>query len=323
MFYKGKKVLVTGGTGFVGTHLVEALLEEGALVRIPIHHRPPILSDRRVEMMPADLTIPEQCLDLMRGMDYVFHAAGAVGAAGLAPMAQFDGIIVNLILSARILQAAWQSGVKRLLLFSSSTVYPALDWPVKEEEAWDGPLHPAYLGYGGMKRYLEKLAEFVTSRSALKIAMVRPTAVYGRWDNFHPETSHVIPALILRALKREDPFVIWGTGAGTRDFLHITDLAKGSLLALEKYACCDPINIGFGEIGTIREIVEAVLEATGHKGAKIVYDATKPTTIPYRSVDTTKSRDVLGFTPAVSLREGLRDTVAWYERTILGKGQNK
>jgi len=255
----------------------------------------------------------------MAGMDYVFHAAGAVGAAGVSPSHQLDGIATNLILTSRVLQGAWEAGVKRFLLLSSSTVYPAFDHPVKEEETWDGPPHPTYVGYGWMKRYLEKLAEFVALRSALKIAIVRPTAVYGRWDDFDPNTSHVIPALIVRATRKENPFVVWGTGDEIRDFLHITDLARGCLLALEKYAVCDPINIGYGDTVSIRQVVEIVLKTAGHYGAEVIFDESKPTTIPFRSVDTSRAKAILAFTPAISLGEGLNDTVGWYVETINSK----
>jgi GDP-L-fucose synthase len=323
MFYQGKKVLVTGGTGFVGTHLVIELLNQGAFVRIPVHHRSFFRKDPRIEIVRADLTQPQECLSVMAGMDCVFHAAGAVGAAGLTPMNQLDGITLNLLLAARVLQAAWDTDVKRLLLFSSSTVYPAFSRPVKEEEIWDGPPHPMYHGYGWMKRYLEKLAEFVALHSTLRIAIVRPTAVYGRWDNFDPRTSHVIPALILRALRKENPFVVWGTGEEVRDFLHVTDLARGSLLALEKYAVCDPINVGYGAIVTIRQIVETILKTAGHDQAEVVFDATKPTTIPYRAVDTSLARKAIGFEPAVSLAEGLKDTVEWYTQAGPEKERQK
>jgi GDP-L-fucose synthase len=312
MFYHGSRVLVTGGSGFVGSHLVEELLKQGALVRIIVHKREAAVNDSRVEQVIADLANPEECAAAFAGSEYVFHAAGGVGAAGTVPSDQMDGIAVNLLLTARALQAAWSAGVKRFLLYSSSTVYPDCSWPVGEDEAWEGPPHPAYFGYGWMRRYLEKLAEFVASKSNLRIAIVRPTAVYGRRDNFDSMTGHVISALILRSLRKEDPFVVWGNGGEVRDFLHITDLARGSLLALEKYADCDPINIGSGQEVTIRQIADAVLAASGHSPKELIFDSSKPTTIPYRAVDISKARNVLGFVPSVPLDEGLNDTIRWY-----------
>lgn len=312
MFYQGKLVLVTGGTGFVGTHIAEELLRRGARVRVPIHQRPLIIKDSRIETVAADLKNQEDCLRAAQGVDYVFHAAGAVSAAGVTASNPMDAITTNLVLTARMLQAAWTAGVKRFLLFSSSTGYPEADHPIKEEEMWSGPTHPSYFGYGWMRRYLERMGEFVSSKSKMGIALVRPTAVYGRWDDFDPVTSHVVPALIQRAVAKANPYEVWGTGNEVRDFLHVTDLARGCLLMLEKHATCDPVNLGYGQAVTIREIVQVILRAAGHEGARVVYDATKPTTIPFRMVDISKARSLLGFEPSVSLQEGLADTVGWY-----------
>src|SRR5208282_3010492 len=203
------------------------LLRQGAHVRVPVHQRAPMLHDGQIETVPADLTREEDCRKVARGMQYVFHAAGAVSAAGVTASNPMSAITTNLILTAQSLQAAWMEGVERFQVFSSSTGYPAADHPIKEEEMWTGPTYPAYFGYGWMRRYLERISEFVASKSPMKIALVRPTAVYGRWDNFDPAASHVIPALVRRAVEKQDPYVVWGTGDEVRDFLHITDLVRG------------------------------------------------------------------------------------------------
>ncbi|MBU0456484.1 MAG: NAD-dependent epimerase/dehydratase family protein [Gammaproteobacteria bacterium] len=316
MFYKRKVVLVTGGTGFVGTHIVQELLRHEAKVRVPIHNRPLIIKDERIETIKADLTKQEDCLEAVKGVDYIFHAAGAVSAAGVTTSNPMAAITTNLILTAQILQAAWATNTDRILIFSSSTGYPEANYPIKEEEMWTGPTHPTYFGYGWMRRYLERLGEYVGSKSKVKVAIVRPTAVYGRWDNFDPKASHVVPALIRRAVEKENPYVVWGTGNEVRDFLHITDLARGCLLMLEKCANCDPVNIGYGKVVTVKEIVLTILKVAGNEKAEVIFDSTKPTTIPYRAVDTTKAKKILNFEPVVSLEEGLKDTVEWYKESI-------
>jgi len=316
MFYKDKVVLVTGGTGFIGTHIVQELLKHGADVRVPIHRRRLIISDDHIETIQADLTKLEDCERAVRGVDYIFHAAGAVGAAGVGKSAMMDGITQNLILTTRMLQAAWSENVKRFLLFSSSTGYPPAEHPVKEDELWSGQPHPSYLGYGWMRRYFEKLGEYVSSSSQVKIALVRPTAVYGRLDNIDPATCHVIPALIRRAVEKRDPFEVWGTGDEVRDFLHVTDLARGCLLMLEKYATSDSVNIGYGKGVKIKEIVEIILKAADHEKAEVIFNSSKPTNLPIRMVDTSKAKKVLGFEPRISLKEGLNNTVEWIKQEI-------
>lgn len=313
MFYKDKHVLVTGGTGFIGRHFVETLLENGAFVRVPIHERPLPFLDDRIETIQADLSLQEDCLKAMEGIDYVFHAAGAVSAAAVTTSNPMAAITANLVLTAQVLQAAWSAGVDRILIFGSSTGYPAENHPVKEEEMWMGPTHPTYFGYGWMRRYLERLGEYVASKSAVKVAIARPSAVYGRHDNFDPKTSHVIPSLIRRSVLKEDPFVVWGTGNDVRDSLHVTDLVRGCLLLLEKHAEADPVNIAYGKGYTIKETIKIILEATGDTDVNVQFDETKPTTIPFRLVDTSKAKELLGFEPGISFEDGLKDTVEWFK----------
>ena len=315
MFYQGKHVLVTGGAGFVGTHFVQALLEQGASIRVPIHQRAMIVQDPRIELVRADLTRIEDCRAVCKDVQFVIHAAGAVAAAGVTAGNPMSAITANLVLTAQMMQGASETGVQRFLVFSSSTGYPVTDHPVKEEEMWSGPTHASYFGYGWMRRYLERMSEFLASKTGMGIAIVRPTAVYGRYDNFDPQTSHVIPALIRRAVAKENPFEVWGTGNEVRDFLHITDLVRGCLLMLEKHAVCDPVNIGYGKTVTIKDVVQSILKAAKHDGAEVVFNTSKPTAIPVRMVDTSKARKMLGFEPTMSLDEGLADTVQWYIRT--------
>lgn len=318
MFFKDKRVLVTGGSGFVGRHFVADLLEQGAQVRVSIHQRPMPISDRRIETVQANLMLQSDCLKATEGMDYVIHAAGAVAAAAVTAGNPMPAITDNLNLTAQILQAAWTQKVHRVLVFGSSTGYPATDHPVKEDEMFSGDPHPSYFGYGWMRRYLELMSQFVDSKSETEVVIIRPTATYGRHDNFDPITSHVIPALIRKAVERMAPFEVWGTGDEVRDFLHIKDLIRGSLLALEKMPSCDPVNIGYGKTQTIRQMVEAILLAADYQDAELIFNADRPTAIPVRMVDTSKARELLNFEPSISLQAGLEDTVKWFCEEIAG-----
>ena len=311
-FYENRLALVTGGTGFVGSHIVEALLAAGARVRVPLHKRPLRFAHPRIETVPADLTRREDAVAAMQGVDFVFHAAGAVSAAGVTINSPMRPITDNLILTAMVAEAAWSVGVERLLLFSSSTAYPVTEHPVREEELWTAETHPTYFGYGWMRRYFEKLGTFLHQRSKVKVALLRPSAVYGPHDDFDPKSSHVVPALILKAVNRMDPYEVWGTGDEIRDFLHVEDLAQGCLLLLEKHAESDPVNIAAGTTHTVRDIVNFILDAVGHRPGKLYFDASKPTTIPKRMMDISKARRLLGFEPRRTLEEGLRQTVRWY-----------
>jgi GDP-L-fucose synthase len=311
MFYKDKACVVTGASGFVGTHMTKALLEAGARVRAIVRERPMIVKDPRLDLVEADLADQQACRRALEGGEIAFHCAGAVSAAGVTATNPMSAITANLTLTANVLEAGWAVGVDRVQIFGSSTGYPVSDHPIREDEMWSGPTHPSYFGYGWMRRYLERMGEFVHQKGGTRVVLVRPTATYGRHDNFDPLASHVVPALIRKAVAKMTPFEVWGTGDEIRDFLHIEDLVRGCLLAAEKLPTCDPVNIGYGQVITVREIVELILKAAGHD-AEIVFDATKPTTIPVRMVDCDKAKRLLGFEPKVLLRDGLSDTVRWY-----------
>jgi GDP-L-fucose synthase len=312
MFFQSRLSLVTGGSGFIGTHLAQALLNSGGRVRLALHARAPIISgDPRFEAFRGDLSDPETCLRAMQGVQLVFHAAGAASGAGASADRAMAGIVKNLALTTQVLQAAMTAEIERILIFSSSTVYPATSYPIREDELVEQPPHPSYLGYGRMRRYFEHLAEFVASRSAVKVALVRPTAVYGPHDDFNRDSSHVIAALVRKAVEKVDPFEVWGTGDEIRDFLHVEDLARGCLLTIERHAACDPVNIGYGSGISIREVAELILKAARHD-VPVRFDPAKPTTIPIRLVDTSKARRLLGFEPQITIEAGVRDLVRWY-----------
>lgn len=313
----GKTVLVTGASGFVGRAIVGELLRShpGTRVVAALHQRPFDVSDPRLETRFADLRDARACATVCRGVDAVVHAAGGVGSAAVAGLAVMEGLVENLVLTARVLQACWENAVPRCLVFSSTTGYPLLDHPLQEDEMFTGPVPRPYWGYGHMRAYLERLGEFVTETSgATQVVLVRPSAVYGPHDSFDPRRCHVIPALIRKAVEGQEPFEVWGTGTEVRDFLYVDDLARGTLAALAHLPGGRPVNLASGEPVTIREVTELILAAAGHRPATITYETHRPVMIPYRRLDTRRAREELGFSPAVGLAEGLRRTVEWFRR---------
>lgn len=311
-FYKGRAVLVTGATGLIGSQVVEDLLRLGARVVATLHSSPAVVEDPRIDYRRVDLARKEDCAAAVRGCEMaVFAAANTSGALVMRdnPVAH---ITENLLINAQLLEACRGAGLERILYVSSSTVYPVLDHPRKEEEAFSGDPHPAYMGVGWMKRYVEKLCAFYAQRFGLKVAIVRPTNVYGPRDKFDFQTSHVLPALIRRAIEGADPYEVWGDGTAVRDFIYVSDMVEALLRALETRADGQAINVGSGREVTIRESVELILKLTGRSGTRVVYDASKPTTLHKQSVDVSRARDLLGLEPGVSLGEGLKRTIDWY-----------
>lgn len=310
-FYKNKLVVVTGGSGFVGTHYLTELLNRGANVRTCIHIRPLQITDDRLEVLEnIDLTKLEDCMTLVKGADYVVHAGGQICHPASVPT-DIQVSIQNIQVTGNVLEASYKSGVKGYLDLNSSTGYPDIRKPIKEDEFWVDEPHEKYFGYGWMRRYREKLMEHVSKFSDMKIALARGTAIFGPNDNFNPKTCHVVPALIKRATDGENPFEVWGTGDVVRDFMYVKDVVNACLLVLEKGKSMRPYNVGFGSTITIAEIVESVLKAT-NKSPKVIWDESKPTTIPFRMVCTDRLNNELGFKPSYTFDQGMQETVDWY-----------
>ena len=309
--FKDKLVVVTGGSGFIGSHFLLELVKLGAKVRTHTYHSPLQIDSDGIEIYEnIDLTKLEDCIKLVDGADYVIHCAGKVAHPSTVPTdVQISLAQLNLI--GNVLEACAKTGVKKFLDLNSSTGYPDIRKPLTEDEYWVGEPFKAYFGYGWMRRYREKLMEHVSKFSGLHIALARCTAIFGPYDNFDLKTCHVVPALIKRHLNGENPFIVWGSPDVVRDFLYVKDVVNGALLILEKGESMKPYNLGYGGGITIGEIVDSILKVTG-KTPEVIWDKTKPTTIPFRAVSTERIQNELGFKPTYTFEEGIKETIEWY-----------
>ena len=310
MFYEGKKVLVTGAGGLVGTQVAKLLLEQGAQVRGTYRNRevPSWVGD--LETMQCNFMDIEDVKKAVKGMDIVLVCSANTSGAGVMAHDPLQHITPNLIMNSTLMEESYRAGVERFFFVSSATTYPPADYPIKEEEVFDGEPYKTYFGVGWMKRYTEILGQFYHRNNLMKIAMVRPANIYGVQGDFSDETGHVLPALIRRALEKQDPYVVWGNPDVVRDFTHSKDMARACLDVVEKYAVCDPINIASGNLVTIGESVDLILKYANHNVTP-QYDETKPVTIQYRALDTTKAKDVIGYKPTIAFEDGIQETVNW------------
>ena len=310
-FFKNKKIVVTGGSGFLGTHFIKELLNRGARVRTSTNKSLLQLdSDEVIVYGGINLLSLDDCLRLTEGADFVIHCAGEVAHPSSVPTdVQISLKQLNLI--GNVLEACAKNGVKRFLDLNSSTGYPDIRRPLTEDEYWDGEPYQSYYGYGWMRRYREKLMEHVSKFSGLEIALARCTAIFGPNDNFDLKTCHVVPALIKRVLSNENPFTAWGSPDVVRDFLYVKDVVDGALLILEKGESLRPYNLGYGNGITIGEILNTILKVTG-KNPEIIWDNSKPTTIPFRAVSIERIKNELGFEPKYTFEDGIKETINWY-----------
>ena len=315
MFYKNKKVLVTGAGGLVGSQVAKMLHEQGAIVRASYRGRkvPSWVGD--VETVKAYFMNIEDVKKCVEGMDIVFVCSANTSGAGVMAHDPLQHVTPNLIMNSTLMEQSYRAGVERFFFLSSATTYPPADYPIKEEEMMAGDPYTTYFGVGWMKRYTEILAQFYQRNEMMKIAIVRPANIYGIQGDFTDETGHVLPALIRRALEKQTPYVVWGNPDVVRDFTHSVDMARACLDVVEKHAVCDPINIASGNLVTIGESVDLILKYAGHD-IEPEYDESKPVTIQYRALDTSKANDVIGYKPTISFEDGIEETVEWIRENM-------
>jgi GDP-L-fucose synthase len=316
--FENMNTLVAGGAGFVGANLINRLLSLGANVRATIHRKAPVIVDERIEYMRCDLTRMRDCRKAVSGIDYVFLCAANTSGAAVIQSTPLVHVTPNIVMNSQMLEAAYFAKVKKFVWLSSNAAYPPSgDRPVKEDDFFDGDPYEAYFGVGWMKRYTEILCRMYSEklRSPMATVVLRPSNIYGPYDDFEFETSHVMAALIRRVVERHDPIEVWGTGDDIRDWIYVDDFVDAMVLAVEKVKSYNPINIGLGKGHSIKEALQISLEVDGYAAARVEFDFSKPSMIPIRLIDTTKAETILGFRAKTGLREGIGKTIEWYRRT--------
>jgi GDP-L-fucose synthase len=320
--FKNAKALVAGGAGFVGVNLIKRLLVEGAEVRATLHKKPPVIKDEKIDYVTCDLTRMEDCQKVVSGMEYVFLCAANTSGAAVIASTPLVHVTPNIVMNSQMLEAAYFAGVKKFVWLSSNAAYPPSgERPVKEDEMFDGDPYETYFGVAWMKRYTEILCRMYSEKlkKTMPTVVLRPSNIYGPHDDYDFETSHVMAALIRRVVERHDPLEVWGTGEDVRDWIYIDDFIDAMMLATDKIDSYNPLNIGLGSGYTIKQALQMMLEIDGYTDAKVVYNATKPSMIPVRLIDTSRAEQLLGFKAKTGLREGIGKTIKWYRENHVKK----
>lgn len=315
-FWVGRRVLVTGGAGFIGSHLARLLVDAGASVRIADNlerGRKENLTAiaGRIEFHQLDLTSLDNCLSTTAGMDVVMNLAARACGLEYSQRHQGEMLTYNTLLGLNVLEAARQNCVDRVLVVSTSCVYPDDAAVPIREDAFTGVPEAVNRGYALGKMMAEEQAAYYAREYGMKIAIARPNNAYGPGDVWDGQKSHVIPALIKRVLDGEDPVVAWGSGRQSRAFVHVNDIARIFMLLTEHYACADPVNVGHDRETTIAELLDLICRLTG-RTPKVTFDLTKPEGAPRKSLSSEKLRRVIGYVPDTPLEQGLREMVEWY-----------
>jgi len=306
-FWDGRRVMVTGGAGFLGSAVVRRIREAGA-AEIFV----PLVEDYDLRTLP----------DIDRALavgkpDLVIHLAAVVGGIGANRANPGRFFYDNAIMGIQLIEQARQAGVAKFLTVGTVCAYPKFTpVPFREEELWNGYPEETNAPYGLAKKMLLVQSQAYRDQYGFNAIYLVPVNLYGPGDNFNPESSHVIPALIKKcvdARERGDAYIdAWGTGSASREFLYVEDAARALVLAAERYDGRDPVNLGVGSEITIRDLTELIARLTGF-GGEIRWDPSKPDGQPRRALDTSRAREAFGFTAGTSFQDGLRATIEWYE----------
>ena len=303
-----KKILVTGGKGFLGSAVVNALIKYG------VPKKNIFVTDSKAD----DLRNLANCRRVVTGKDIVIHLAAKVGGIGLNDGKPGELFYDNILMGAQLMEQARVAGVKKFVSIGTVCAYPNITpIPFKEEDLWNGYPQETTASYGLAKKMLLVQGNAYRKQYNFNSIFLLPVNLYGPKDNFTHIRSHVIPALIRKvaeAVENKKPFIrVWGTGTATREFLYVDDAALGIVLATARYEKGDPVNLGSGMEISIRELTETICRLMKYKG-EIKWDNTKPDGQPRRCMDISRAEKEFGFRASVSFEKGLKKTIAWYKK---------
>jgi GDP-L-fucose synthase len=339
-FWKDKRVIVTGGAGFLGSFLVEKLVRRGAAdILVPCIENYNLVDRQDIlHLLDEAMLGPEERpshlfpggfqaapLPNFKPSDLVIiHLAARVGGIGANREHPANFFYDNLMMGVELMHQAWKRGVGKFIALGTVCAYPkCTPVPFREEDLWNGYPEETNAPYGLAKKMLLVQAQAYRQQYGFNSIYLLPVNLYGPGDNFDPASSHVIPALVRKILEAqaqgEKEVVAWGDGSPTREFLFVEDAAEGILLACEKYNGPDPVNLGSGYEISIKDLVETIVRLTGFDG-KLVWDTSKPNGQPRRGLDVSRAQKLFNFRAGTPLEEGLRRTIVWYKERLEKNG---
>lgn len=310
--------VIAGATGLMGTTALVKLRDQpNIMIKAVYNRKEPFLFADNITYIKADLATAEGCRRVVKGSDYVFSFAGQLMTAPVLATNPVSPLTKNLLITAQLMEASYSAGVKKFLYISSSTGYPAQNELLHEEEMFRDDPADAYFSVGWMFRYTETLCQMYATKlkNPMPVTVIRPSTIYGEFEDFDPAASHMLPGLIRKVVNRDNPLEVWGSGDVRRDLIHADDLFDACLLALERQAAYEVFNIAYGREYKINEILEIIMRADGYKDASIIYNDTRPITGGRRVLDVASARKYLGFIPKTDLETGIKKMIDQYKKS--------
>lgn len=304
--WAAKRICVTGGAGFLGTHLIEDLRRRGAEnIFVPTIEEYDLVDRGAIQRLLAD-----------SDPDVIIHLAAHVGGIGANLEHPAEFFYDNLMMGVQLMHQAYEVGVEKFVAIGTVCAYPKFTpIPFKEDDLWIGYPEETNAPYGLAKKMLLVQSQAYRDQYGFNSIFLLPVNLYGPGDNFDPRSSHVIPALIRKCVEAkeggQDHIIVWGDGSPTREFIYVKDAARGIALATERYNESDPVNIGSGFEISIKDLVSKIAKMTGFEG-ELVWDTSKPNGQPRRALDTTRAKEKFGFVAKTDFDEGLQETIDWY-----------
>ena len=314
-FWNDKRVVLTGGAGFLGSFVTQKLQKLGAAqIFIPKIENYDLVNLVDIQRMYADALEDRPDGQLKTIVIHLAALAGGIGANRARPA---DFFYINLMMGVQLMHQAWKLGIDKFVAIGTICAYPKFTpMPFQEKNLWEGYPEETNAPYGLAKKMLLVQAQTYREQYGFNAIYLLPVNLYGPRDNFNLETSHVIPALIHKFIEAQErgqhEVVLWGDGSPTREFLYVEDAAEGILLAAERYNGPEPVNLGAGTEISIHDLANTISRLTGFEG-KIVWDTSKPNGQPRRALDVSRAQEYFGFKAKMTFEEGLRRTIAWYK----------
>jgi GDP-L-fucose synthase len=315
-FFENKKILVTGGSGFLGKNFILNLLKFNCRIISTIHKNKSVIKSKKIKYFKCNLTSLKDCKKVTKNIDYVIMCAANSSGAEVMEKKPLVHLTPNVVMNVNMLEAAYEANIKKFLFISSNAVYPNTSKRVSEEDVNNTFFEKYYVG-GWMKRFSEIVCNIYAEKikKIMPVVIIRPGNIYGPHDKFDPKKSKVIASLIRKVVHKQNPLKVWGDGKDVKDFIYVDDFVEGSLKAMMKPKNYSIFNIASGRSVSLKKVIKIILQFSLLKNRNLInFQKNMPSMIPERKISIKFAKNELSWKPKTSLKKGIYKTIIWYKK---------